>query len=401
MKRIVLILGFFVFSIGLNAQTDTISAQLQNTAQNLLSSKPGLQIGGYGEVHYNQPLKSNTYNLGTLDAHRMVLFFGYNYSSKTQFVSEIEIEYAKEVWVEQMFIQHKINKFANFRAGVLLVPMGIINEYHEPTAFNGVERPIIDNKIAPTTWREVGMGFQGNIYQAKTRYQFYVVNGLNGYDGTKAMFSGSKGLREGRQKASKAYLSHPAFTGKLEFYGLRNLNLGLSAYFGKSNSKLYSNLSKDSVSLIQKADSSVVGISMIGLDTRYNVAGFKVTGQFYYISLSNTEEYNVFTKTGNKLNDLGSAMLGYYVEVGYDVLRLFTNNQQALMPFVRYEAYNTHQSVKAPIVQNKSYNVTMITAGVTYALEKRVVLKADIQFDKSKAENAYNKTFNAGIGVNF
>jgi len=151
MKRVLYVFGLLVISFGLKAQTDTIPSQQQNTAQTLMSSKPGLQIGGYGEVHYNQPLKSNTHTLGTLDAHRMVLFFGYNFSSKTQFVTEVEIEYAREVWVEQMFIQYRLNRYANFRAGVLLVPMGIINEYHEPTAFNGVERPIIDNKIAPTT----------------------------------------------------------------------------------------------------------------------------------------------------------------------------------------------------------------------------------------------------------
>ncbi|HDP76497.1 MAG TPA: hypothetical protein ENN49_11690 [Bacteroidales bacterium] len=253
-------------------------------------------------------------------------------------MTEVEIEYAREVWVEQMFIQHRINKYANFRAGVLLMPMGIINEYHESTAFNRVERPIIDNKIAPTTWREVGLGFQGNISRAKTRYQLYVVNGLNGYDGTNAMFSGSKGLREGRRKASKAYMNQPAFTGKLEFYGVRNLNLGLSGYFGKSNSKLFSNLSKDSLAKIQKADSSVVGISMVGLDTLYNFKGVKFTGQLYYISLSNTNEYNVFTKTGTKFNDLGSAMLGSYVEVGYDIFHLLADTKQSLMLFIRYEA---------------------------------------------------------------
>lgn len=401
MKRFLYVFGLLIISFGLKAQSDTIPIQQQSTAQTLMRSKLGLQIGGYGEVHYNQPLKSSTHNHGTLDAHRMVLFFGYNFSSKTQFVTEVEIEYAKEVWVEQMFIQHRLNRYANFRAGVLLVPMGIINEYHEPTTFNGIERPIIDNKIAPTTWREIGLGFQGNIYHAKTRYQLYVVNGLNGFDGTNGMFSGSKGLREGRQKASKAYLNQPAITSKLEFYGVRNLNIGISGYFGKSNSKLYSNLSKDSLAKIQRADSSVVGISMVGIDTRYNIKGFKLTGQFYYISLSNTDEYNVFTKTGTKLNDLGSAMLGYYFEVGYDLFYKLADTKQSLMPFIRYEAYNTHQLVKAPVVTNKSYSNTIITTGVTYALEKGVVLKADLQLLKSKAESSFSKIFNAGIGVNF
>lgn len=401
MRRNLLFLGFIGLSFLLNAQNDSIQVETANTVQGMLKGKPGIQIGGYGEVHYNQLINKDFYNPGTLDAHRMVLFFGYNFSGRTQFISEIEIEYAKEVWVEQMFIQHKLNRFVNFRAGVLLVPMGIINEYHEPTTFNGVERPVIDNKIAPTTWREVGLGFQGNINPIFTRYQLYVVNGLNGFDGNNALFSGSKGIREGRQKASKAYLNKPAFSGKIEFFGVRNFNLGLSAYWGKSNSKLYSGLSKDSLTLVQRADSSVVGIAMVGLDSRFNMAGFKVTGQLYYVSLSNTREYNVFTITGTNVNDLGSEMLGYYIEVGYNVLRGFSDSNQSLMPFIRYERYNTHQSVELPVIKNKGYSYNYITTGITYHLDKGVVLKADLQLFKSQAENKFSKTVNAGVGVNF
>ena len=212
------------------------------------------------------------------------------------------------------------------------------------------------------------------------------------------MFSGSKGLREGRQKASKAYMNQPAFTGKLEFYGVKNLNVGLSGYFGKSNSKLYSNLSKDSLAKIQRADSSVVGISMVGLDTRYNFKGVKLTGQLYYISLSNTNEYNVFTRTGTT-NDLGSAMLGYYVEVGYDIFQTLADTKK-INALIRYEAYNTHHSVEAPVVTNKSL-VYYHHHRLDLRFRKGVVLKADLQFYKSKAENSFSKTFNAGIGVNF
>lgn len=138
------------------------SVGIQNTADILISSDKKLTIGGYGEVHYNQKLDSEKRNNGVLDVHRMVLFFGYNFSEKTQFVTEVEMEYAKELWVEQLFVQHKLADFMSVRAGLLLVPMGIINEFHEPTTFNGVERPLIDNKIAPSTWREVGAPAAGS-----------------------------------------------------------------------------------------------------------------------------------------------------------------------------------------------------------------------------------------------
>ncbi len=79
------------------------------------------------------------------------------------------------------------------------MPMGIINEYHEPTTFNGVERPLIDKYIAPTTWREIGFGATGILLPLSIKYQAYVMNGFNGYNGT-AQLSGKDGLRKGRQK---------------------------------------------------------------------------------------------------------------------------------------------------------------------------------------------------------
>jgi len=186
--------NLFLISLLLGTQvlfgqvSDSVQTQYKNTAELMLEENTGLSIGGYGEVHYNQPLNSGRFNAGTLDAHRLVMFLGYNFSDKTRFVSEIEFEYAKEVWVEQMFLQQKLNKYINLRAGILLIPMGIINEYHEPVTFNGVERPVIDNKIAPSTWREIGAGISGNILQLKSKYQLYVVNGLNGYDASGGVF---------------------------------------------------------------------------------------------------------------------------------------------------------------------------------------------------------------------
>lgn len=240
MRKLILLLLFaYIFTSVSGQSNDTVSGIYLNSADKMLRNKPGLSIGGYGEIHYNQPFYENQFGQGTVDAHRLVMFLGYNFSGRTQFVSEIEFEYAREIWVEQMFLQHKLNKYINFRAGILLIPMGIINEYHEPTTFNGVERPIIDTRISPSTWREIGFGLTGNILRAKTRYQLYIVNGFNGYDSGLGLFSGSKALREGRQKGSKAYLSTPAVTGKLEFYGARNLNVGISGYSGESHSRLY------------------------------------------------------------------------------------------------------------------------------------------------------------------
>lgn len=381
-------------------EPDSTGSGYINSAGLMLSEKSGLNIGGYGEVHFNQPFAKGQRNLSTLDVHRLVMFLGYNFSSKTQFVSEIEFEYAKELWVEQAFLQHRINRYMNFRAGLLLVPMGIINEYHEPTTFNGVERPVIDNRISLSTWREVGVGFSGNILPVTMKYQLYAVGGLNGYD-TKGIFTGSSGLREGRLKGSKAYASSPALTGKVEYYGIKNLNIGLSGYFGKSQSKLYSKLPKDNAAMSARADSSVVGISMIGADARYRLSGLELRGQVYYTSITNTEQYNDFTGTITGKNDIGKSMLGYYAEAGYNVFRPFSGIDQELIPFVRYEFYDMHNSVESDAVKNLDYRNTIITAGLTLKLTQKAAIKTDVQFTKAASADLFNKVFNAGIGVMF
>jgi len=113
----------------------------------------------------------------------MVLLFGYQFSDRVDFVTELEFEHVKEVFVEQAFIRYKLNEFMALRAGLILIPMGIINEYHEPTTFNGVERPSVAGSIIPTTWREIGAGLSGKFTDIGLKYQAYIVNGLNGYDG--------------------------------------------------------------------------------------------------------------------------------------------------------------------------------------------------------------------------
>ena len=401
MKKNILLLAFTLMSILAFAQkSDSISNNYINIADNLLLKDSKLVIGGYGEIHYNQPLSGDLRKNGTLDVHRMVMLLGYNFNSKTQFISELEFEHVKEVYVEQAYLQYKLNSSLSFRGGLILTPMGIINEYHEPTAFNGVERPLLDTYIVPSTWREIGFGVTGNVLPASIKYQAYVMNGFNGFDGS-AQLSGKNGLRKGRQKGAESFISSPNFSGKIEYYGIRGLNIGLSGYFGKTQSTLYDDISKNDNAALAIADSSVVGVSMLGLDARYNYMGFQLRGQFYYTNLSNSEQYNAYTaKADGTLNDVGSSMIGYYAEVGYNVLRSINTDKQ-LVPFVRYEFLNTQNSVENNIVKNIGYKKNAVTTGLTLTLTKGAVVKADMQFVKSGNDNKFAKTLNLGVGVMF
>ena len=402
MKKILFSSVLILIALFSQSQTsDSLKSSYQNLADKLLASENKLTIGGYGEVHYHQPLNPDTRQNGELDVHRMVLLFGYQFSDRTQFITELEFEHVSEVYVEQAFLQHKINKSINFRAGLLLIPMGIVNEYHEPTTFNGVERPMIDNKISPSTWREIGFGLSGTIQPASLKYQVYLVNGFNGYDGT-AKLNGKNGLRSGRQKGASSYISAPNFTGKVEYYGIRGLNVGLSGYIGDTQSKLYNGIAKDDAIALAKADSSVVGVSMLGLDARYTLKGLQLRGQYYLTGLSNSDQYNRFTgKNKTTPNDLGSSMTGYYVEAGYNVFRHFQKVNTELIPFVRLEGYDTHSEVPSNITKNKSYKNAVITTGLTFKLAPGAVLKTDMQWVKADGASSSTKVFSAGLGVMF
>ena len=140
---------------------------------------------------------------------------------------------------------------------------------------------------------------------------------------------------------------------------------------------------------------------MIGADARYQLKGLELRGQIYYTSISNTEQYNTFTGTVTANNDLGKSMLGYYAEAGYNVFRPFTGIEQELIPFVRYEYYDMHNSVDAETDRNLSYRNTVITTGLTLKFNRRAVFKADIQFSRPASSDKYNKVFNGGVGVMF
>lgn len=369
-------------------------AQDENAAINMMNSASKLTIGGYGQIDYNQDFGQETSQNGKLDVHRMVMLFGYKFNDKTQFITELEMEHVKEIYVEQAFLDHRILPGLSFRAGLMLVPMGLTNLYHEPTSFFGVERPNIDSKIAPTTWREIGAGFAGAVQGISLKYELYVMNGFNGYNGG-GKLRGVDGLRKGRQKGAESFMSSPTFAGRVSYYGLPGLQFGLSNYSGKTQSSMFHGLNTADTDAVAQADSSVVNVSMHGFDVRFTNSGIRAKAQVYYTNIKNTVAYNEFTG-----KDLGSQMFGYYVEVGYDVLN-HTDSDYKLIPFVRYENYDTHRKTDGSLARNAAFNRTEITTGIGWYLSKGAVLKADLQFLGNESTTGFDKRVNFGVGVWF
>lgn len=375
--------------IAQTSQDSIINPQNQlNAAQRILSGNYGkaVTLGGYAEATYNQPEGDN----GELDVQRLVLLVGYKFDEKTQFVTEIELEHVEEVFVEQAFVNYSVSDNISLRGGLMLIPMGIVNEFHEPTTFNGVERPAVDNSIIPTTWRELGVGLTGRLPEASLSYQAYIFNGFkstqaDGDEGVSGFLGGSSGLRGGRQKGIKSTVDSPTLSTKIDYYGLPGLRLGLAGYFGKTQA----------ADEIEDLDGANIGISMVGFDARYGVGRFTARGQFIYAALSDTEDYNALTG-----RDLGSALQGYYVEGAFNLLPV--GAKQRLFAFTRYENYDTHAQTDGDLARNDAYNRTDITAGLSYHIAPGVVVKGDYQIRDNNVENGeVANRLNFGIGVWF
>ena len=396
--RSILLIPLLYINVELFSQNS--GTQDYNAASALLSSEKKLTVGGYGQIDYNQPFGDNKIQNGNLDVHRLVLLMGYRFNNKLNFITEIEVEHVKEVYVEQAFLNYSVNTYLQLRGGLMLVPMGIINEYHEPTTFNGVERPLIDEYISPTTWREIGFGATGLIPEISIRYQAYLMNGFSSYNGS-AQLSGSSGLRGGRQKGAKSIIRTPVVTGRLEYYGILGLNIGLSAYIGATQSSMYKSINNDDQISINTADSSIVKINMFGFDTRYQKKGFQFRTQIYYTTLSNMLQYNYFTASDNTPNDLGSSMYGYYIEAGYNVFQEVKKIKSELNTFIRYSAFDTQNKVEGSLTKDPAYSKQVVTTGLGWKPISEVAIKADIQFLKSKQDSNFSKVFNAGIAIWF
>lgn len=353
-----------------------------------------LSIGGYGQVDYNQQLNDGEQHTGKLDLHRFVLYVGYQFSPKVHFFSEVEIEHGEKVEMEQAYINYKIHPSFQLRGGLMLVPMGRINEYHEPPLYNGVERPMVDYVLIPSTWREIGFGFNGVFPTIGLRYQAYIMNGPSGYD-TSQTFNAKYAIRKGRQHGANSYVNSPNLALKLDYQPVSDLNIGLAGYFGKSQSKLFNGLDRSDALAKAQADSTQVGIAMLGLDATYSTSAWQFRGEYIYASLSNTKEYNAVGSGSN----LGSSMQGGYLEAGYNLLSLTKYKTQRLVPFVRYENYNT-QATTEGFQADKANHWEEWVAGIGYSPVPQVVFKMDYRHRKNKADKK-EEYINLGIGYVF
>lgn len=318
-----------------------------------------VKIGGYGELHYND-LDSGE----EIDFHRFVMFFGYDFNEKTRFFSEFELEHALagdgkpgEVELEQAYIEYLFNDSTKGTAGVSLVPVGILNETHEPDTFFGVERNNVEKNIIPATWWEAGIGFNKQ-FNERVGLDLFLSSGLN------TPISGSKAflIRNGRQKVAEAQASDLAYTARLRYNPMPGLQLAATY--------------QHQTDLTQGA--ADVAADLFEVNAQYQNGGFGLKALYANWDLDNNVD---------AINAARAEQMGYYIEPSYRF-----GGAREFGVFARYSVYNNNAA------DSNALDVEQMDIGFNYWLTPTTVFKFDYQ---DQSEGGSDDGFNLGVGYSF
>ncbi|MBA3582120.1 MAG: porin [Gammaproteobacteria bacterium] len=338
----------------LEKQVTVLADQLEKKTATNNSTNDNIHLGGYGEIHYNN------YDDGIdnkIDFHRFVLFVGHDFSDDIRFFSEIEIEHALagegkpgEVELEQAYIEFAVNKSLNIKGGLFLIPIGILNETHEPPTFYGTERNPIENKIIPSTWWEGGIGANGNM-GAGFSYDIAVHSGLDG--GTN--------IRDGRQKVAEATANQLATTMRIKYTGVAGLEIATSL-------QRQNDMTQNDTDIID-------GATLFSAHIVYQ--GDKLGARALYADW----EFD-----GNSAGSKDEQQ-GFYIEGSYKII-------SQLGVFARQNIWN-NSSANISTVKNS----TQTDFGFNYWAHENVVVKLDFQQQNVEAGN--KDGYNIGLGYQF
>lgn len=353
--------------------------------------RTGVSIAAYGEVVYENHSTerddgSASGSPDQLDYLRHITYIGFRFNDWLLFNSEIEFEHGiaggdepGEVAVEFGYVEAAINSVLNVRAGMILVPVGIINEFHEPPTFHGSLRPETERSIIPTTWRANGVGLVGNSANG-LGYKLYVTESLNA-----SKFS-SGGIRSGRQNGAEAIAEDIGLSGRLDYNGIPGLNIGGSFFIGNTGQNM--------------ADSIEAGVRLFSLHVMFARRGLELRGLFAQSSIDEADKLNAALNL-NGADSIGESQRGYYLTLAYDLMPLLIpGTTHALAPFVQFEHLNTQAEVPSGFAKNPALERTNISLGLTYKPHPNIAFKADYLNRDNKADTAVDQ-FNLAVNYLF
>ncbi|MDO8733814.1 MAG: porin [Elusimicrobiota bacterium] len=362
----------------------------------------GLSIGGYGELSYSNYHDSTKKDFG--DAYRFILYGGYKFNDRILMNTELEFEHAgvgnaqskePEVYVEFSYLDFLLNKPFNLRAGLMLMPVGIINEFHEPTVYHGVLRPEIETNIIPSTWREMGIMAHGEPIENLT-YKIALINGLRA-----DKFSNSSWIRSGRQQGAKVNADVGALVATVNYEVVRGLSAGGSYYRGEGST----GKGGDTDAITDKE----ADVNLYEVHSEFRYKGLEIRGLY---AAGKVDNENDAFKNDATLQKVGKEVGGWYLQTAYDVLPLLplikTGTEMGLSPFVRYERYDTNKKVSSGTT-DATLDRTVTTFGFGFKPHPLVVIKADYQLKDTESDKTEgtasgqdsNKIDQYNIGVGF
>ena len=371
-------------------------------ASKIYGIERGLSIGGYGEVNYiNFIGDEEDSNPDRSDALRTVIYLGYKFTDSIVFNSEIEFEHATtsnvnngagsgSVSVEFAALDFFWRPELNARAGILLVPMGFVNEVHEPPFFYGVQRPETEVRILPSTWHENGVGVFGNLGES-FEYRSYVIAGFNAQEFTDA------GIRGGRQQGNRSLTEDFAWVTRVDWTpdAVPGFLLGGSFYLGDSG---------QDVELDPGGDVPDARLWIFEGHAQYQNGPFHARGLFAFSSLSDARELNEVLLANDPGFDgpVADEMLGGYAEVAYDVYpSLFGSEDRQLEPFVRVEYVDTQYDVPSGFDANRDRANWIHAGGVNFYPHPNVVLKVEYRNVNTRGQGERADELGLGMGFAF
>lgn len=366
----------------------------------------GTSVGGYGEVlleRADRKREDGTLSGATprADMLRAVFYVGHKFTPALLFNSELEFEHAGvrdeaevavdpatgegaaeltgEVVVEFAYLDWQVRPTLGLRAGKLLVPMGLVNEQHEPPVFVGARRPDTERFVIPSTWSAAGAGLYGET-AAGLEWRAYVVEGLDA-----RKLGAVTGLREARQGASRALVTHPAFVGRVDWTGPEGLVVGASGYTGDAWQ-----------SAPPAAGAVSARVSVADLHARWQWRGLELRGLWAFGSIGDAGEVSdALGLTG--ADRLGERFAGGYAEAMLDLApRLSPGASWTLAPYARFETLDTQDSV-AGGSENPRAERRIVTLGVAAKPHPNVVLKTDREWRHDEAERETGR-WNVALG---
>jgi len=369
------------------------AARAAKPAGSSAADQPATSMFGYGEFNYNRNRDPD--RTSKADLRRLVVGFGHRFNDRLSFSSELEIEHGivsaddqGEAEVEQAYLNYQLSDAVNVKGGLFLIPLGILNETHEPPTYYGVERNDVETRIIPTTWRELGLGMHG-LLGTSVKYDVGVTTGFNAAKLDDPAF----GVRTGHQEGQLADAHDLSVYGALN-YRAPGLLVGGGVFSGNTGQN-------------GQADSLFKGIAarltLWDVHAKYSVAGWDLQALYASGTLADADQLTAANVARAAADPSFSAfafpksLKGWYGQAAYHIYR---RGDLDIAPFARIERYEIRQAEDPGngLLQDPKNIERVQTIGVDFKIHPQVVIKTDFQHYRVDGDKS---RFNVGLGYMF